>query len=188
MKKNDLLTIATAAIATAALTVAIFGGGSTKAGNDSAAMGAPVVQPKLNIQGVELSLVAADSRVFHAGEQPAFELRAVNTNSQSADVGVCVTMTAASPVSVFSRVVRMPVALWTTNERLKLDARESKTFTLNALTNLPENSLITLRLSDPILEADQRPSPFLQPGIVALSFSTVTNVAPGSEPNLTLAR
>jgi hypothetical protein len=98
-------------------------------------------------------------------------------------------MTAASPASMMSRVVRMPASLWTTTEFLKLDDRETKTLTLSALTNLPANSLITVRLSEATQSAAARPpQPFPQRGMVALSFSTVTNVVPRPQPNLTVAR
>ena len=178
MKTNSLLCITTVAIATAALTVATFGGGSMEAGDESAAAGSRISQPKLTICGVEMSLAAADAKVFHAGDQPTFELKAVNTSDQPADVKVAVTLTASSPTSMFSRVMRLPATLWTTTQSLKLNGKEARTVSLGVTTNLPANNLFSVRLADATSEPATvagRPV-YMERGIVGLSFSTVTNM------------
>jgi hypothetical protein len=207
MKTNNLLCITTAAVATAALTVAIFGGGSMEAGDDSASAGPEVAHPKLTIKGVDLSLAAAGAGVVHAGDQPTYEIKAVNTTDQPATVDVCLSMTATPPILTMSRLVRMPECIWTTNESLQLNARETKTLTVETRTGLPTNSLIAVHLSD--LNANQSGQPngifvsnismsdptvrpianvnsfvpnFQALGIVALNFSTVTIPAAGVPP------
>ena len=165
---KDGLTIATAALGTATLTVGAFWAGPLDAGNEADAPPAKIAKARLVSHGVELALAAAAGRTFKAGEQAEFELTAVNTTGQPAEVGVGVTMTATAPADAMSRTIRMPSALWQREECVKLAPRETKVLTLCASTNLPPNSVITVSLREPGAQA----TPML-PGITALTFSTV---------------
>ena len=168
MKTKDILTIATVALGTATLTVAAFWAGPIEAGGDADAPPAKLAKSRLVSDGVELTLASADGRVFKAGDQPEFELTALNTTNQPANVSVCVTMTASSPADAFSRVIRLPKVLWQQEQVVTLQPHAAKVIALCASTNLPPNSVISVSLR----EQDQKAAPFL-PGIVALSFSTV---------------
>jgi hypothetical protein len=97
MKTKDILTITTVALGTATLTVAAFWAGPIEAGGDADAASAKIAKPQLVSHGVEMTLAATGGRVFKAGDQPEFELTALNTTNQPASVSVCVTMTASSP-------------------------------------------------------------------------------------------
>ena len=95
MKTKDILTIATAALGTATLTVAAFWAGPIDAGNDADAPPAKIAKSRLVSRGVEMALAPAGGRTFKAGDQPEFELTALNTTNQPASVSVCVTMTSS---------------------------------------------------------------------------------------------
>jgi hypothetical protein len=168
MKTTDLVTITTAALGTATLTVAAFWAGPLDAGNEADAPPAKIAKARLVSHGVELALAAAGGRTFKAGEQAEFELTAVNTTDQPAKVEVGVTMTASAPADAFSRTIRMPSVMWQREECMTLEPKATKVLSLCASTNLPPNSVITVSLREP----GTRATPML-PGITALSFSTV---------------
>ena len=168
MKTRDLVTIASAALGTASLTVAAFWAGPLDAGSEADTPPAKLAKARLMTKGVELGLATADGRAFKAGEQPEFELTAVNTTDQPAEVGVAVTMTATAPASPMARTVLMPSLLWQREEIVRLEPKASKALTLRAGTNLPPNSVISVSLREP-----KAPVLPMLPGVTALSFSTV---------------
>jgi hypothetical protein len=195
MKEKDLLMITTVALGTAALTVAGFLGSPLEAGSEPTALVDAIATPKLTAAGIEMSLAPAGGREFKAGDQPAFELRAVNTLDRPSSATVRLTMTATAPADRLSRVLLMPAVLWQEQRALTLGPNETKVFTFNARTNLPASSSISVSLSEvdglPQTAAADHPErstvsplPLLSgPGIVALSFSTVT---PAAGPALAL--
>ena len=168
MKTKDILTITTVALGTATLTVAAFWASPIEAGNDADAPPARIAKSRLLSHDVELTLAPAAGRVFKAGDQPEFELMALNTTNQPASVSVCVTMNSSSPADALSRVIRLPQVLWQQEQIVRLQPKETKVFAMHASTNLPPNSVISLSLR----EQGTKAAPFT-PGIVALSFSTV---------------
>jgi hypothetical protein len=168
MKTKDILTITTVALGTATLTVGTFLAGPIAAGSDADTPPSNIAKSKFVSHGVELTLAPAGRRALKAGEQPEFELSALNTTNQPASVAVCVTMTASSPMDALSRVVRLPAVLWQQEQVVTLNPNETKVLALRCRTNLPRNSMINVALGEP----GQKPAPF-QPGIVALSFSTM---------------
>jgi len=174
MKTKDLLTIATAALGTASLTVVTFWAGPIDAGNDADAPPPKLAKSLLISHGVELALARAGDRTFQAGDQPEFALTAINTTSQPASASVCVTMTASAPADLLSRVIRAPSVLWRQEQIVSLQPNETKVYALCAKTNLPPKSVISVSLQD----LEQKP-PRPPAGIVALSFSTaVAGLAP----------
>ena len=180
MKKKDLLTIATVALGTATLTVAGFWAGPSEAGSEADTPPAKIAKPRFVARGVEMTLAAADGRVFKAGDQPAFELTALNTTDQAASASVCVTMTASAPANMISRVIRLPQVLWQQEQTVTLQPRETRVLALCASTNLPPNSVISVLLRAP----DQEAAPFPL-GIPALNFSTVV---PNALPTVALTQ
>lgn len=199
MKTKDLLTIATAALGTATLTVA-FLASPRMSGTDANPLGATIAKPKLVANGVEMTLCAANGREFKAGDQPAFELRAVNTLDQPADVSVCATMSALAVSSPMSRMIMMPAVLWRQELAVKLGAKEAKVFTLAAQTNLPAKSTISVSLSqagqaakgtaagNPGIASPMMLFPGGQPGIVVMSFSTVPPAAATASADVASAK
>jgi hypothetical protein len=185
MKTKDLLTIATAALGTATLTVA-FHAGPLLSGNDANPLTATIAKPKLAANGVEMTLSAADGRDFKAGDQPAFELRASNTLNQPSDVVICATLSASAPVSLMSRVMPIPSVLWREQLPLALGPNETKVLTLAARTNLPANSAFSVSLSQVAQVGEATAAG--NPGIVVLRFSTVPPVAAPAYADATAAR
>jgi hypothetical protein len=166
MKTKDLLIIASTALGTATLTVA-FLASPRMSGDDANLMAATIAKPKLSANGIEMTLCAANGRQFKAGDQPEFELRAVNTLSQPCDVTVRVSLSAETMDSMFSRIVPMPSVLWHEELAIALKPNETKAFTLATRTNLPAKSHITV-----ILTTVGQPEPGKAAGIVAMQFST----------------
>jgi hypothetical protein len=178
MKTKDILTITTVALGTATLTVAAFWAGPIEAGSDADAPPAKLTKSRLVSRGVEMTLAPASGRVFKAGDQPEFEITALNTTDQPASASVCVTMTSAALADALSRVIRMPTVLWQQEQIVRLGPSETKVVALGARTNLPANSMISVSLR----EAEPKATP-VQPEIVALSFSTVV---PKASPTVAL--
>jgi hypothetical protein len=180
MKTQDIALIGCVAVATATLTVAVFLPNSLDAGNDL--QPGKINHPKLVSGGVELALTAAGHRTFTAGEEPVFELQAVNTTDQNAEVTVRVAMNASAPSSPLSRMVAVPQTLWQQSCPLTLKPHETKTVPLATATRLPANRTIyvTLRTGDaPSTPVALSPngsalvSGSIQQTIVALDYSTV---------------
>jgi hypothetical protein len=167
MNTKDLLTIATAALGTASLTLVTFWAGPIDAGNDADVPPPKLAKSLLISRGVELALAPAGGPTFKAGDQPEFTLTALNTTSQPASASVCVTMTATAPVNKLSRAISLPLVLWRQEQIVSLQPNETKVYTLSAKTNLPPMSVISLSLQD----LDQKATPS-SAGIVVLSFST----------------
>ena len=188
MKTKDLMTMATVALGTATLTVMTFWSGPLEAGLEGDALAAKIAKPKLVSHGVELTLTAAEGRIFKAGDEPAFALTAVNTTGEPAAVTVRLAMTASSPADAMSRVPRMPTALWQQHQSLTLKPNETKTIVIPVPTKLPANSTmaVSLQESDPLqakvgaASSGIRPAlqfgPSPQAGIVAMNFSTAAPV------------
>jgi hypothetical protein len=172
MKTKDLLTITTVALGTATLTVAAFWAGPTEAGADADAPLTRIAKSQFVARGIEMTLASAEGRVFKAGDQPEFELTALNTTKEPAKASVCVTMTATSPAEALSRVISIPAVMWQKEQVVTLQPNERKTFTLCAGTNLPPNKVFSVSLREP----DQKAGPF-GPGVMALTFSTVATKA-----------
>ena len=167
MKTKDLLTIATAALGTAAVTVVTFWAGPIDAGHDADALPPKLAKSLLISHGVELALTPAGGRTFKAGDQPEFALTAINTTSQPASVSVCVAMTASAPINKLSRAIPVPSLLWQQEQIVSLQPNESKLYALCAKTNLPPMSVISVSLQ--YLEPK---ATHLQAGIVVLTFPT----------------
>ena len=181
MRNQDLLAIAVVALGTATLTVMTFWAGPIEAGGDQDANAAKFAKPKLVCRGVELTLAAKDGAVLKAGDKPVLELIALNTEAQSAEVSVCVTMSAMAPADPLSRTPRMPSTIWRCDQSLALKANETRAFTLTTDAALPTNSIISFSLHEvngnaptPSATVRTSPSPALtwQPGVVVMSVST----------------
>jgi len=186
MKTKDLAIIGSVAFATATLTVAFFLPNSLNAGNDAAP--AQIVQPRLVSNGIEFTLAAVEHQTFKAGDEPAFELKAINTTAENADATVLVSMTSMAPPSAFSRLVGIPAPLWEKTCPVTLKPNETKVIALDTTTKLPQNSTINLILRT---ASPQETGPNAQPkpqmvvtttsnpsAVVALSYSTLQPAQP----------
>lgn len=172
MKTKDALTIATAALGTACLTVVTFWAGPIDAGNDAGTPPPKLAKSLLISHGVELALAPSGGGTFKAGDQPEFALTAINTTSQPASASICVTMTASAPVNKLSRAISIPLVLWRQEQIVSLQPNETRVYALAAKTNLPPMSLLSVSLQDLEQKTTTLPA-----GIVALSFSTIPDSA-----------
>ena len=183
MKTKDILTIATTALGTATLTVA-FLASPTTSGTDANSQAVTIAKPKLVANGIEMTLSAAEGRQFKAGDQPAFELRAVNTLNQPSEVAICASMSSTAPSDRMSRLVAMPAVLWQEHLELALRPNETKVLALAARTNLPANRSIMVVLgqvsqdAQATIAANAGPASAAPPRpIMAMAFSTVAPMA-----------
>ena len=149
MNTKDILTITTVALGTATLTVAAFWAGPIEAGGDADTPPSKIAKSRFVSHGVELTLAPAGGRIFKAGDQPEFELTALNTTSQPASASVCVTMTASSPADPLSRVIRLPEGSVAAGAGRNAQSQRDKVLALRARTNLPPNSVISVVLGEP---------------------------------------
>lgn len=189
MRTEDFKTIATVALSTTALTVITFWSVPLEAGNEGDALGSKITKPKLVAHGIEVTLAAAEGRIFRAGEVPKFQLKALNSTSEPATMDLCIAMNASAPANANSRVLRMPAEIWQQQQTLTLKPNETKGITLPVETKLPANSVIavTIQESSPTqmkaVKVGLDVSPALSfanashPGVVAMNFSTAVSLA-----------
>ncbi len=196
MKTNDLLTMTTVALGTAALTVLTLWPGTLDAGNDDQ-LPAPIAKPKLLSRGVEMTLATAHGKIPKAGDIPVLELTAVSHTNAPARICARVTMNISSPADVFSRTIRMPTVLWVDNREFTVRPGEKKTIQFVCSTNLPPNKFISVSLQD--VQNAQSPAPSTSlpivtatgagrpgaPAMIMLNFSTAI---PSTKPELVLSR
>ena len=197
MKTKDLTTIVTVALATASLTVMTFWSGALNAGGDTGQPAAQIAKPTLLAHGIEMTLAVADGRTFKAGDEPAFELTAVNTTNEAASAAVRIAMTASSPTDAMSRVMRLPSSLWQHQQPLVLQPNETKVIRLEVPAKLPANSTVAVSLADasatPATAQPAAAGAALQPllrlagvpqsGIVALNISTAVPLVQTASAN-----
>ncbi|MEI6654690.1 MAG: hypothetical protein WCP45_07985 [Verrucomicrobiota bacterium] len=198
MKTQDLMTVVTVAVATASLTVMTFWSGALNAGDDANKPAAQIAKPKLLAHGIEMTLAAVDGRTLSAGEEPVFELTAVNTTGEATTASIHIAMTASSPRDMMSRVPRLPSALWQHEQPLVLQPNETKVIQIPAAAKLPANSMIAVSLGEagatPAVAATAGPELKLLllraggplSGIVAMNFSTAVPAVPTATANNSL--
>jgi hypothetical protein len=159
-------------------------------------MGATVPNPKLVAQGVEFTVTPVEDSGLKAGDQPEFRLQAVNTRGTPSEVTVRFAMTGSAPVSPMSRMMPMPTLLWQEECTFTLQADETKSVNLATQTALPENTVVSIALSEVDQKKTTRPDtavatltphrlPATGGGVVVLSFSTAE---PEADPLLAAAR
>jgi hypothetical protein len=196
MKKN-ILTILSVALTTAALTVLAFWSVPIEAGNEAQNQAPKVAQPKLLTNGIEMTLVAAEGKTFQAGDEPVFQLTAVNTTAEPATAHLRLVMDSISPASAMSRIGPVPAMIWHQDCTIALKPNEKKTMTVASNTKLPVSGAITVSMqpidpNTPALTAIQAQAgkglrrAMLAPSrVVALNFSTLP---PASQPMLARAK
>jgi len=191
MKTKDILTITSAALGTAALTLVTFWPGPSDAGTEAQEAATRIAQPKLVCQDIELSLAHPGGQAIKAGDRPQFELTAVNTAKETRTAKVCATMSSSAPENRLSRTIQMPTELWHQEETLTLKAGETRVIPLAVTAGVPANSLVSVHLVDMVPGAPAIPEvpreigptvhrmPYVHE-IVALNFSTMGET-PSSE-------
>ncbi len=145
MKLRNVLTVLGTAAATAAVTLALFTpwGGDAQAG--------PAVQPvisqaQLASQGCTFTL-KTDKTAYEAGQAPAVEVTASNPTDKPVTASVWVTVTSTSPTSPMSRMLPIPVVLWSHEYAFTLEPDSTKALTA-ACAGLPAGGNVGITLSD----------------------------------------
>jgi hypothetical protein len=188
-------------LGTAAVTVATLIGNGLEAGDDNDTPRSPATRA-LVIDGIKVTLAAADSRQFQAGDQPVFELHAVNTRGTAAKAQVRLTMTSVAPASALSRIPTIPSRMWENQQSITLGANESKTIRITAQTNLPPERLISVSVANAnvpgaaakLTGVGNSPGAAAQlhaarpVGVPALNFTTVRHKTPVEPTALAQAR
>ncbi len=178
MKAKDLITITSVAVATATLTCVTFWTGPLEAGGEATPPTRQITKPKLVAHGIEVTLAARNGRTFRAGDEPSFELAAVNTTGEGAEATIRIALSASSPKDMLSRVPRRASSFWESQQTIALKANETKVITIAVDKPLPADQMVSVTLQT---VEDGKPAP-ATPGTVArnrlptavqaLSFST----------------
>ena len=186
--KKDLLTMATVALTTTILTVTGFWAAPLEAGGEAESLPQEIAKPKLVAKGVEVTL-APLSGTKQPGDEPVFELAAVNTSTERVQLNVRLLMTSLSAADPLSRVIRMPAKLGEGEQSIVLGPKEQQAFKVATGTRLPAKNLISVTLSESTPAADPKAAALqaetirrlraADPGIAVLQFSTA-----GTEPTL----
>lgn len=145
MKLRNVLLMLGTAVVTAALTLALLApwGGSAQAG--------PVVhpviaQPQLASQGCRFAL-KTDKATYEAGQSPAVEVTAVNPTDKPVNASVWVTVTSTSPTSPMSRILPIPVVLWSHEYAFTLAPDERKSLSA-ACKAIPSGGNVAMTITD----------------------------------------
>jgi hypothetical protein len=151
MKSEDISKMASAALVTLVITLAAFGPefigfGAADAANDDSGRSTRIENPKLVAGGVEMRLASRGNLTFKDGEEPVFELTAINTTDQAATVTVEASMTSTPKPPRLSRTPARPVALWQNPITISLGPRETKIFSESTQTTLPVDSRVDVYL------------------------------------------
>jgi hypothetical protein len=144
MRLSSLLSILGIAITTMALTLGILVPGSVDAEADANRITPQITQPELTVDGCQIT-VTTDKSDYGAGEKPTLFVKATNPTDQRIETTVALQILSSSPASPLSRVVAIPLPLWTDKWDLVLGPGESRSrkFETEAL---PEDQQVTVNV------------------------------------------
>jgi hypothetical protein len=117
-----------------------------EAGGDGDGLTAKVAQPKLTANGVEITIALVENQSLKPGDEPAFELRLVNTTNQPAAAAVRVAMSSMSLGPSVSRIGPIAQEFWQDRYTMTLKPSETKVVAIATKTKLPANSTINVVL------------------------------------------
>jgi hypothetical protein len=145
MKLRNVLTMLATAAVTAALALVLLypRGGDAQAGP---AVQPVIPQPELASHGCTFT-VKTDKASYEAGETPSIEVAAVNPTDKPVNVSVWVTVTARSPASGRSRMLSIPLPVWSHEYAFTLSADGKQSLAAKSAA-LPAGQTITITLSD----------------------------------------
>jgi len=174
MKAEDVSKMVSAALITFVIALAAFWPVFINATDEGNSVSPKIADPRVAAGGVEMKLKAAGNRTFKEGEEPIFELTAVNTTDQPTSVTVGTLMTATPAVDRRSRTLAMAVPLWQDLRTITLGPRQTQIITESTNATLQPNKKIDVYLG--LANA----APNSRAGLVSmLSFSTEVVPLPG---------
>ena len=146
MKAENVSKMMSTALITLGIALAAFWPAFTNATDEGNAVGPKITDPQFVAGGVEMRLKAVHNRTFREGEEPAFEVTAVNTTDEPTSVTVGTLMTSSPKANRMSRTLPRSVSLWKAPLTISLRPRETKTVTESTDTKLPPNTKIDVYL------------------------------------------
>lgn len=173
MNTKSMLTTAAWATGTMMLTLALLWPGYLEAVNEGKDARAPIANPKLEVSGVQLTLVTEKDRVYKAGDKPVLTLQAVNTTDKPVRLEVKSGMTATAPQSKMSRMAVRPVPLWNVKREVEVMPLATATVLLETDKPLPAGKEMTLTLQ------------CSGKAIRAMTFATQGDAGKPADPNAT---
>ena len=173
MDTKDLSKMASAAVITLGITLVAALPGFIDANDDGNRVGPKIENPRLIDSGAEVRLKSADNRTFREGDEPVFELTAVNTTDQPTEITVETLMNSTANPAPRARTPSMPITLWSEPHTFSLGPQETRTITVATGTRLPANSRI-----DVYLRAVRAGLPLSADLVSMSSFSTTVPPAP----------
>jgi len=174
VKAEHIKTIVTTAAATAAIALAALWPAFLNGADDGNAVTPSIKTPRF-VQGtVEFTLALPDTQqTFKAGDEPAFDLVAVNTGDQPATAAVEAVMMSTTVPPPRSRTPGRQMTVWHEPLTVVLGPHETKTFKTETNTAVPDNSKMSIYLHS-VTQSPGEDSRLVS----MLSFSTATDVQP----------
>ena len=145
MKLRNVLTVLGTAAVTAAATLALFApwGGDAQAGP---AVKPVLAQSQLASQGCTFTL-KTDKEAYEAGDAPKVEVTATNPTDKPVTATVSVVVTSTAPTSPMSRMLPIPVVLWSHEYAFTVPADGKQSLTAEC-AGLPAAKKVAMTLTD----------------------------------------
>lgn len=145
MKLRNVLTVMGTAALTAAVTLALLAprGADVRAGS---AVQPIIAQPQLTSQGCTFT-VKTDKASYEGGEAPRIEVTGSNPTTKQVTASVWVTVTGRSPTKAASRMLSLPLPIWSHEYAFTLPPDGTKSIT-ETCAALPAGQEVTITLSD----------------------------------------
>ena len=145
MKIRNVLTVLVTAAATAGLTLALLApwGGEARAVPAGKLV---IALPQLTSHGCTFAL-KTDKAAYEAGETPAVEVAASNPTDKPVDASVWVSVTTRAPSNPMSRMLPMPLTLWSHEYAYHLAPGETKALKADC-AGLPAGQNVSMLLAD----------------------------------------
>jgi len=142
MRFKNLVTTATAAAVTAAITLTLLGPGAVTANTPpQEAMQQRVRGVIGDVDGLQVS-IGPLSKQYEPGDEPAVTLTAYNPGPHAISRTVQVRMTTASPAPPYARMLPMPVERWKEECELYVEAGQEKRVTLATGVELAAGQMV----------------------------------------------
>ena len=147
MKIRNVLDVLGVAAATMAFTLLAIGPWNTGISDDAKGIKPRIRQPKFTVQGCEFAL-KTEKPEYKMGQSPNVELSAVNPTAKTVETTVWVTISAVEKASSMSRVLSMPLPVWSQSWSVRLKPGETKTTKFATDVKLAAEQEVSIDMSD----------------------------------------
>jgi len=156
--KEAATVLVTAAVTMAVVVVLLWPMGMGAAEQPAAPR---VLQPTMTFGTCRFTMETAQPST-EPGAKPSVTLKVVNTGQTAAEAAVWVVVSATRPASMESRVMPVPITVWTHKCTVSLAPGAAQTLTVPIAIPLPEGQSITISMTDK--EPVVLPSPRVRAG------------------------